>query len=286
MEFVKVFGTNHDLSGCKGSTLVLPTSSAGGSAMLAIDMYILNGGVTKLGYIKSDMFSPSVINDTLTVAGAPTGQVQMPVEIFLTNDKKYTFIVFRGGVSGGKMKEFGTAFGLFLMTVGFTDIKVLTATVSPVKRERESNRQIPEIFAYINNNLYKSSIASGKSFYDTHSIKKFGWWLGADKRKPHQELNEMMGTGAAKKLMKAFNMVEIPVQMYIIFTPGGVDFVGGYTYYKFLQNNFAQGGVPVAGKPLGKVELPEKDGEEVHKLVFESGTVKTPVHWKQIINYF
>ena len=65
----------------------------------------------------------------------------------------------------------------------------------------------------------------------------------------------MMGTGASKKLMKAFNMAPIPVSMYIIFTPGGVDFVGGYTYYKFLQNNFAQGGAPVAGKPLGQVVL-------------------------------
>ena len=95
-----------------------------------------------------------------------------------------------------------------------------------------------------------------------------------------------MGTGAAKKLIKAFNMVGIPVQCYIIFTPGGVDFVGGYTYMKFLQNNFAQGGVPVAGKPLGKVVLTEKDGEEVHKTIFESGSIKTPVHWKQIIDYF
>ena len=36
-----------------------------------------------------------------------------------------------------------------------------------------------------------------------------------------------------KKLMKAFNSVALPVQLYVIFTPGGVDFVGGYTYYKF-----------------------------------------------------
>ena len=89
-----------------------------------------------------------------------------------------------------------------------------------------------------------------------------------------------MGSGAAKKLIKAFNNFELPVQVYVIFTPGGVDFVGGYTYLKFLQNNFAQGGVPVAGKPLGKVQIEEKDGEEVHKTLFDSGKVKTPILWK------
>lgn len=140
MEFVKVFGSNNDLSGCKGSTLVLPTTSAGGSALIGVDLYILNGGCTKLGYLKSEFISPMVINDTLTVSGAPTGQVQMPCEIYLSNDKKYTFIVLRGGICPGKMKEFGIAFGLFLFPLGFTDIKILTATVSPLKRERESNR--------------------------------------------------------------------------------------------------------------------------------------------------
>ena len=75
MEFVKVFGSNNDLSGVKGSTLVLPTTSAGMSANIAVDLFILNGGCTKLGYIKSDYLSPSVQNDTLTVLGSPTGQL-------------------------------------------------------------------------------------------------------------------------------------------------------------------------------------------------------------------
>jgi hypothetical protein len=107
--------------------------------------------------------------------------------------------------------------------------------MSPIKRERESNREIPEIFAYVNNTLYQNSLAGGQSFYEAHQIRKFGWWLGDCKRKPHQELTELMGSGAAKKLLKTFNNAGIPVQMYVIFTPGGIDFVGGYTYYNFLK---------------------------------------------------
>jgi len=53
------------------------------------------------------------------------------------------------------MIEFGQAFTSFVGSLGFTDIKILTATVSPIKRERESNRQVPEIFAYVNNALYQ-----------------------------------------------------------------------------------------------------------------------------------
>ena len=92
----------------------------------------------------------------------------MPVEIWASNDKKYTFIIFRTGICAGKGKDFGMAFGAFIQPLGFSDIKILTATVSPVKRERESNREIPEVFAYINNTLYKKSMESGKSFYETN----------------------------------------------------------------------------------------------------------------------
>ena len=86
--------------------------------------------------------------------------------------------------------------------------------------------------------------------------------------------------------MKLFNNVELPVQLYIQFTPGGVDFVGGYTYYNFLKNNFGADGTPKSGQQLGKVTLAETSGEEIHKKVFEDGSMQTPVHWKQIIAYF
>lgn len=58
--------------------------------------------------------------------------------------------------------------------------------MSPVARGRQSNREIPELYAYVNNYLHKNSIESkGKSFYDLFNIKKFGHWLGDDKKKPH-----------------------------------------------------------------------------------------------------
>ena len=81
--------------------------------------------------------------------------------------------------------------------------------MSPVRRERESNRELPNIFGYVNNHLCKSTLAvnDGKSWYEVNQIKKFGWWLGDKKQKAHQELNELMG-GPAPKLLKLFNRID------------------------------------------------------------------------------
>jgi hypothetical protein len=46
-----------------------------------------------------------------------------------------------------------------------------------------------------------------------------------------------MGAGLAKGLMKAFNKKGVASSLFVIFTPGGIDFVGGYSYYQFLMHN-------------------------------------------------
>ena len=76
----------------------------------------------------------------------------------------------------------------------------------------------------------------------------------------------MMACGAADKMMKALNRMEVPAQLFVIFTPGGHDFVGGYTFYEFLKNCFDAKGNALAGKSLGKMNLPDgfKTGEEIH----------------------
>ena len=55
------------------------------------------------------------------------------------------------------------------------------------------------------------------------------------KKRKHQELNELGGGGWAKRMLKAFNKVDIPMAIFMIFTTGGIDFVGGFTQFKFLQ---------------------------------------------------
>lgn len=47
------------------------------------------------------------------------------------------------------------------------------------------------------------------------------------------------------------NRTEIPTQLFLVFTPGGVDFVGGYTFYNLLKNGF-EGGALKSGANLGK----------------------------------
>jgi len=63
----------------------------------------------------------------------------------------------------------------------------------------------------VNDYLYKSvNESKGKSFYDLYNIKKFGHWLGKDKKRNHQELTESVGGGVARKLLMGLNKVNIP----------------------------------------------------------------------------
>lgn len=154
-----------------------------------------------------------------------------------------------------------------------------------MKRDRETNRHIPEVFAYVNNFLHKKHIAEGDNFYKTYGIRRFGYWLEADKKHAHQELDELMMAGSSVKLIKAFNKTDVPTSLYVIFTTGGIDFVGGYTFYQFLKNSLVNG-TGVAGKQLGQVEVSGKTGEEIHSMIFEENSLQKPGHWHQIMSYY
>lgn len=290
LKYVPSLGSSQSINDFRGTTLVIPTLSAGMSPMIAADLFILNEGLIPSGYLKSEYISPVVQNDTVMLEGSTPGTIQMPVVLYKSSDNKYTFILMRTSVTSGNMRRFGAAFSHFIKEAGFKQIIMLTSTISPVKRDRESNREIPEIWAYVNNFLYKQHIdgEGKKSYYDTYQIKKYGNWLGDAKKKPHQELKEMLGAGASDKLMKDFNRLDIPVQLFIIFTPGGIDFVGGFTYYEFLKTHFDQNGSVMAGKTLGKVNHADgfKTGEEIHERIFKEKKLKTPVHWAQIVSYY
>ena len=107
----------------------------------------------------------------------------MPCEMYLSRDNRYTIMLFRSSVVEGKMRPFGEALAEFVVACGFKGVSVLTGTMSPVRRERTTNRDLPEIFGYVNNNLYKTTLAAndGKSWYEVNQMKKFGWWLGDKK---------------------------------------------------------------------------------------------------------
>ena len=191
----------------------------------------------------------------------------MPVTLWRSPNSNYTFLVMRTGVTGGNMRKLGAALTKFIEDVGFKQVFLLTSTMSPVRRDRGSNRDIPQVWAYVNNVLYKKHIngPEKKSYYDTYQIQKFGNWLGDSKKKPHQELKETAFAGAVNMLMRDFNKIDTPVQAFFIFTPGGMDFAGGFSYYQFLKTNFDQNGDPLAGKALGQLNLPDgyKNGEEI-----------------------
>ena len=187
VKFIPVLGTQTDPKDFAGSTLVLPTISAGFCPMIATDLYLLNEGFSRVGYLKSEYISPLVQNDIMTVEGEAGGVIAMPVTIWRSASSNYTFLVMRTSVTPGNMKRLGAALTHFIQEVGFKQVFLLSSTMSPVRRDRGSVREIPKIWAYVNNVLYKKFIngPDKKSYYDSYQIRKFGNWLGDDKKKPH-----------------------------------------------------------------------------------------------------
>ena len=71
--FVPVFGKQIDSKCFKGSTMVVPSNAVGLAPHIAMDLYILNAGMVKLGYYVSDYLSPLVINDIMRLGTQPAG---------------------------------------------------------------------------------------------------------------------------------------------------------------------------------------------------------------------
>ena len=123
--------------------------------------------------------------------------------------------------------------------------------------------RIPEIHAYVNNHIHKTQ----PNYYEQYGIRKFGYWLQDVKKKPHQELHELMMSGMGKKLIKTFNKQSIPCALFVIFSTGGIDFVGGYAYYQFIKNNLLktqQGVVDATAAKLGTLKLEQENGDQIH----------------------
>lgn len=152
--FVPIFGTQFDVTKLRNTTLVLPSQCVGLSAYMGMELFILNAGMERVGFYKSDYISPVIMNDNMTLSGQPMGQVSMPAEVYFSQEHNMTFLMVRSGPTGG-MRKFADELVAFIMATDFAKVVLLTATMSPVMRERDSNRLIPEVFAYCNNFMYK-----------------------------------------------------------------------------------------------------------------------------------
>ena len=106
----------------------------------------------------------------MTLEGEVAGTISMPVTLWRSPNSNYTFLVMRTGVTAGNMKKLGAALTKFIVEAGFKQVFLLSSTMCPVRRDRGSNRDIPNVWTYVNNVLYKKYIngADKKSYYDTH----------------------------------------------------------------------------------------------------------------------
>jgi hypothetical protein len=112
------------------------------SPFIGLDLYILNENMHKAGFYKSDTIVPGISNDGLSLT-PEEGHLTLPAEIFVSPPdapNRMTFLVLRSGILGGQMRKFGDELVAFIKYYCFSNVLVLTSTISPVSRERNTNR--------------------------------------------------------------------------------------------------------------------------------------------------
>ncbi len=110
------------------------------SPFIGLDLFILNENVPKVGYFVSENTAPGVSNDGLSLK-EDEGNLIMPIEIFHCSERKLTFFMMRTGALHGKGRHFRDELLAFTKSSGFSNVIILSSTINPVRKERESNRQ-------------------------------------------------------------------------------------------------------------------------------------------------
>lgn len=124
----------------KDTTLIIPTHSVGLSPFIALDMYILNDGFTKVGYFDSQNFVPGISNDGLSLT-KDEGNLILPCEIYHSASQKVTLMMLRTSVGHGRTGRFCAELVKFYKESQFSNIVILSASMSPIHRDRDSNRK-------------------------------------------------------------------------------------------------------------------------------------------------
>jgi predicted ATP-grasp superfamily ATP-dependent carboligase len=180
--FVSEFGKAVQASIFQGTTLVIPCLGAGMAPYIALDLFVLNQNLERVGFYHSDYLAPIVLNDTQTPASEKMGKINCPAEFFVCKERNLTFFALRAPPAGS-MRKFTDELNVFIKEMGFANVILLSSTMSEVKRERDTNRKVPEVFAYLNNYFWHTP--QGKTYYSDNNIRKFGHWIEEIKRKPH-----------------------------------------------------------------------------------------------------
>ena len=137
--FVPVLG-GESKPNFKDTTLIVPCHSVGMSAFIALDLYILNDGFTKVGYFDSRNLTPGISNDGLSLK-RDEGNIILPCEIYHSATQKVTLFMLITGVGSGRTRKFCDELVKFYKEGQFSNIVILTSTTSPINRDRDSNRK-------------------------------------------------------------------------------------------------------------------------------------------------
>ncbi|OZJ04643.1 hypothetical protein BZG36_02042 [Bifiguratus adelaidae] len=124
MSFVACSG--HSLNELKGSTLIWPSVSIGNVPQLTVDLLLSTLELQRCGFIHDSSVIP-VVGGIDTVDGSASVGVTTPCEVFISADKKYTFIQQRAPVEKNRRNQYIETLLDFIQSAGIQQVIALTS---------------------------------------------------------------------------------------------------------------------------------------------------------------
>ncbi|KAI9028110.1 PAC2 family-domain-containing protein [Phycomyces nitens] len=204
----------------EGSTLVLPTVSIGNVPQLACDLIIHTLHLERIGFLDDDSVFP--------VAGAreETGGigVSVPIEVFQSQDHKWTIIQQRAPAEKGKKQQFLENIQEFVKAHKFSQVVLLTS----IDASRRIDAQI--------NSVPFRVLGTGKSALSETAIS-----IGVpqlehvDPNESETEIPSLPGSGLTRQLFRRFKQDGIPATILAMFALEGDNVSDSIAFVNFVN---------------------------------------------------
>ncbi|KAI8079586.1 PAC2 family-domain-containing protein [Gilbertella persicaria] len=200
MSFIPIENYNADL--LKGSTLLLPTVSIGNVPQLTFDLLIHSLKLERVGYIDQDTLMPvsGVLENNNT-------GVTVPIEVFQSNDQKWTCIQQRSPTIKGKRQAFLDQITAF--ATQFSQVVILTSM--DASRRLDSQISGPPFRVYGEGELTIRAVTLGVPVLENMELEE---------SQEGEKSLDLPGAGLAKQLYDQLSS-QVQTTLFIMFALEG-----------------------------------------------------------------
>ncbi|KAG0172469.1 Proteasome assembly chaperone 2 [Apophysomyces sp. BC1034] len=195
----------------KGSTLIVPTVSIGNVPQLTCDLLIHTLRLHRCGFIDDDAVMPVAGGRE---EGQPVG-VAVPVEVFQSEDRRWTVIQQRAPTFKGKRSQLVDNFAAFVEKYEFSRVILLTSMDATRRLDVQINSTPFRVLStYTTNAVAERARELGIPYFE----KVEGASEHTDENK---DVPELPGAGIARSLLVRLTRSKVPTTLFLIFALEG-----------------------------------------------------------------